>query len=62
MSLASPFPHDRLLTVGEVATVLRVSKITVYRLVHTQELPAMRIGRSVRVPAAALRSYLEGAA
>ena len=32
----------RFLTVAEVATVMRVSKMTVYRLVHSGELPAVR--------------------
>lgn len=40
----------RLLTVAEVAEVLRVSTMTVYRMVHSGELPALRFGRSYRVP------------
>ena len=36
----------KFLTVAEVATVMRVSKMTVYRLVHSGELPAVRVGRS----------------
>ncbi len=38
------------LTVAEVAAVMRVSKMTVYRLVHSGELDAVRVGRSFRVP------------
>ncbi|MGO1581985.1 MAG: helix-turn-helix domain-containing protein [Actinomycetaceae bacterium] len=45
----SPF-----LTVAEVAESLRVSKMTVYRMVHSGELPAVRVGRSFRVPNAAV--------
>jgi excisionase family DNA binding protein len=37
------------LTVAEVAQRMRVSKMTVYRLVHSGELPAVRFGRSFRV-------------
>lgn len=48
----------RFLTVQEVATVMRVSKMTVYRLLHSGELPGLRVGRSFRVPAAALEDYL----
>ncbi len=44
--LAAPF-----LTVSEVADRMRVSKMTVYRLVHSGELPAVRFGRSFRVSA-----------
>ncbi|MDT4996546.1 MAG: hypothetical protein QOD45_614, partial [Pseudonocardiales bacterium] len=40
----------RFLTVAEVAAVMRVSKMTVYRMVHSAELPAVRVGRSFRVP------------
>jgi excisionase family DNA binding protein len=47
------------LTVAEVAAVMRVSKMTVYRLVHSGELPAVRVGRSFRVRAKAVHSYLE---
>lgn len=49
------------LTVAEVAAMMRVSKMTVYRLVHAGELPAVRVGRSFRVPEAAVHSYLEKA-
>ena len=43
-------PDVRFLTVAEVAELMRVSKMTVYRLVHSGELPAVRFGRSYRVP------------
>ncbi|MGC1206818.1 MAG: helix-turn-helix domain-containing protein [Ornithinimicrobium sp.] len=46
------------MTVAEVAALMRVSKMTVYRLVHNNELPAVRVGRSFRVPAAAVQDYL----
>ncbi|MGB3762176.1 MAG: helix-turn-helix domain-containing protein [Ornithinimicrobium sp.] len=46
------------MTVAEVATLMRVSKMTVYRLVHNNELPAIRVGRSFRVPSAAVQDYL----
>jgi excisionase family DNA binding protein len=51
----------RFLTVAEVAKVMRVSKMTVYRLVHSGELPAVRVGRSFRVPESAVNDYLEQA-
>ena len=49
----------QFLTVAEVAALMRVSKMTVYRLVHSGELPAVRVGRSFRVPAKAVHDYLE---
>lgn len=51
----------RFLTVAEVAAVMRVSKMTVYRLVHSGELSAVRVGRSFRVPERAVHDYLQGA-
>lgn len=41
----------QFLTVAEVASMMRVSKMTVYRLVHSGELPAARVGRSFRAAA-----------
>ncbi len=49
----------QFLTVAEVANLMRVSKMTVYRLVHGGELPAVRVGRSFRVHAKAVHDYLE---
>jgi 3-deoxy-7-phosphoheptulonate synthase len=46
---------------AEVADVMRVSKMTVYRLVHSGEMPAVRFGRSYRVPENAVEQYLKGA-
>jgi excisionase family DNA binding protein len=51
----------RFLAVGEVATIMRVSKMTVYRLVHSGDLEAIRVGRSFRVPEGAVNQYLRSA-
>jgi excisionase family DNA binding protein len=48
----------RFLTVAEVASMMRVSKMTVHRLVHAGDLPAVRVGRSFRVPEKAVQDYL----
>lgn len=53
-----PLQEVVFLTVAEVASVMRVSKMTVYRLVHSGELPAIRVGRSFRVPEQAVHEYL----
>ena len=52
-------PDVRFLTVAEVAELMRVSKMTVYRLVHAGELPAVRFGRSYRVPESAVTEALQ---
>ena len=60
--LQRPAPRAvSFLTVTEVAAIMRVSKMTVYRLVHGGELSAVRVGRSFRVPEPAVREYLAGA-
>jgi excisionase family DNA binding protein len=48
----------KFLTVAEVASTMRVSKMTVYRLVHSGALEAVRVGRSFRVPERAVQEYL----
>jgi excisionase family DNA binding protein len=50
---------SRLLTVAEVAAALRVSTMTVYRLINAGDLPAARIGRSFRVRTEDLDRYLD---
>jgi len=41
--------EPKLLNVAEVAALMRVPMVTVYRLVHAGALPAVRVGRSIRV-------------
>jgi len=48
--MSSPLSQMRFLTVNEVADMMRVSSMTVYRMVHSGELPAIRFGRSFRIP------------
>jgi len=47
-----------LLTVAEVSAMLRVSKMTIYRMVHSGEMTHVRVGRSFRIPADAVRRIL----
>jgi excisionase family DNA binding protein len=58
MALENSLGDVKFLTVAEVAAVMRVSKMTVYRLVHNGDLPAVRVGRSFRVPEQAVHDYL----
>lgn len=45
-------PSDtEYVTVAEIAAQMRLSKMTVYRLVHSGEIPgAIHAGRSIRIP------------
>lgn len=54
----APLGQMRFLTVAEVAEAMRVSKMTVYRLVHAGTLPAVQVGRSFRIPEQAVQDYL----
>jgi excisionase family DNA binding protein len=47
------------LTVAEVARLLRVSNMTVYRLVKSNQLAAVRVGRGYRIQEDDVRKYLE---
>ncbi|HEY6741531.1 MAG TPA: helix-turn-helix domain-containing protein [Lapillicoccus sp.] len=58
MSTERQLAEVRFLTVAEVASIMRVSKMTVYRLVHAGDLPAVRVGRSFRVPEDEVHKYL----
>jgi excisionase family DNA binding protein len=54
-------PHTgSLMTVAEVGGVLRVSTMTVYRLIKAGELPAIRVGKSFRIQQHDLTAYLAG--
>ena len=60
MTQHSDTAHTTFLTVSEVAAVLRISTMTVYRLISAGELPAARIGRSFRLRADDLDRYIAG--
>ena len=53
------FPADGLLTVREVAESMRVSTMTVYRLIKAEELPAIRVGKHFRIRRRDLAGYLD---
>ena len=50
--------EHRLLTVREVAETMRVSNMTVYRLIRAGELPAIRVGKHFRIRENELNEYL----
>lgn len=49
---------DRLLTVTEVAQAMRVSNMTIYRLIRAGELRALRVGSCYRIRATDVDDYL----
>ena len=56
----SNLANVKFLTVAEVAALMRVSKMSVYRLIHAGQLEAVRFGRSFRVTEKAVDAYLKG--
>ena len=55
-----PEGRARFVTVAEVADLLRVSNMTVYRLIQAGSLPAVRVGRSYRIREDDVDRYLAG--
>jgi len=49
---------NKLLTVNEVASILRVSNMTVYRLVKSGQIPAIRVGKNYRIKESDVNDYL----
>ena len=58
-STTNPSLVERFLTVAEVAKHLRVSNMTVYRLVNSGQLAAVRVGRGYRIREDDVRKYLQ---
>lgn len=49
---------ERLLTVAEVARAMRVSNMTVYRLIKSGQLRAIRVGKNYRIRESEVERYL----
>jgi excisionase family DNA binding protein len=56
--MAQSLSRARFLTVGEVADLLRVSSMTIYRLIKDGEMPAVRVGKSYRLREEDIDAYL----
>ena len=56
--MSTGFTQARPLTVNEVADLLRVSRMTVYRLIKEGQLKALRVGRSYRLREDDVDEYL----
>jgi excisionase family DNA binding protein len=58
MARKPPYVGDRLLTVVEVAALMRVSNMTVYRLIKSGNLAAIRVGKNYRIRESDVDHYL----
>lgn len=54
-----PGNDPRLYNVADVAAMCRVAKATVYRLIASGDLEAIRVGRAVRVPVDSLSRFID---
>ena len=52
------YAGDPLLTVSEVAATMRVSNMTVYRLIKSGQLAALRVGKNYRIRESDMNAYL----
>ncbi len=51
--------EDILFTVAETAEYLKVSKVTVYKMIKNRELEAINIGkRGIRIPKVLMEKYV----
>jgi len=51
-------PKADLMTVREVAEMMRVSNMTVYRLIKAGQLSAIRVGKNYRIRRSDIERYL----
>lgn len=58
VSELAPPVHAELLSVSEVSAIFRVSKMTIYRMVHAGELEHVRVGKTYRIFADSVRGRL----
>lgn len=47
------------LTVAEAAAALHLGRNTIYDLIRTGQLPAIRVGRAIRIPSTALHEWID---
>ena len=57
--LAAQHQRITMLTAAEVAGILRVSRMTVYRMCEREEIPSVRVGRSYRIPERGLQRWMD---
>ncbi len=53
-------PEGRVMTLNEVASLLRISRGSAYEAAKRKEIPTIRIGRRLLVPSDALERLLSG--
>jgi len=50
---------DEILTIEEFAQIMKVSKITVYRMIKSGQIPAVKFGKSWRINKVTINNLFE---
>ena len=50
--------NDQFLTLADAQAILRVSKSKMYRLIHKEGLPVVKVGSTYRIRMSELEKYL----
>jgi excisionase family DNA binding protein len=56
--MSTPTIRPKWWTVPEIASQFGVSNMTIYRLVSSRRIQSVRVGRSIRIPDAAVQAIL----
>jgi len=46
-----------MLRPAEAATLIGFARTTIYKLIQTEQIPHCRVGKSIRIPVAALQNW-----
>jgi len=58
-TLSRDHAMEQYYTVKEIAEMLKVTMKTIYRIIEAGELPAARVGKSLRISETNLKKYLD---
>ena len=48
-----------MLRPAEAATLIGFARTTIYKLIHSEQIPFCRVGKSIRIPVAALKDWAQ---
>ena len=51
--------HIKLLTLSEVATILKISKRTLHRMIQHQQIPAFKVGGQWRILESRFQEWMQ---
>lgn len=51
--------YPAILTVSQVQDILHISRTTAYKMIRSNEIKSLRIGRSIRIPKVCIMDYIQ---